>query len=189
VTVAEWDSVPLVPVTVTVYDPAVPLHESVEVPEPVKLVGVRAQVKPVAGLMLEVKLTMLANPSSAVTVIVEGPDAPARTVALVGLAVIVKSWTVKVAVAGCDKPPLVPVTVTVYTPAMPEHERVDVPEPVTLVGVRVQVSPVVGLMVEATFTIPPKPLRAVTVIVEVPAAPAFTDTVVGFAEMVKSWTR
>ena len=75
----------------TVYDPAVPLHESVEVPEPVKLVGVRAQVKPVAGLMLEVKLTMLANPSSAVTVIVEGPDAPARTVALVGLAVIVKS--------------------------------------------------------------------------------------------------
>ena len=75
----------------TVNDPAVPLQESVEVPEPVTLVGVRVQVRPVAGLMLEVKLTTLANPSSAVTVIVEGPDAPARTEAFVGLAAIVKS--------------------------------------------------------------------------------------------------
>jgi len=66
------------------------------------------------------------------------------------------------------------------------RDRVDVPEPVTLVGVRVQVSPVVGLMLDAMFTIPPKPLRAVTVIVEVPATPALTVTVVGFAEIVKS---
>jgi len=91
VTVVEWDRVPLVPVTVTVYDPADPLQESVEVPEPVTLVGVRMQVKPVAGLMLGVKLTAPANPSSAVTVIVEVPEAPARTVALIGLAAIVKS--------------------------------------------------------------------------------------------------
>jgi hypothetical protein len=83
----------------------------------------------------------------------------------------------------------VPVTPTVYTPAMPEHERVDVPEPVTLIGVRVQVSPAVGLMLDAMFTIPLKPLRAVTVMVEVPAIPALTVTVVGLAEMVKSWTR
>jgi hypothetical protein len=72
---------------------------------------------------------------------------------------------------------------------MPEHERVEVPEPATLVGVRVQVSPVVGLMLDAMFTIPLKPLRAVTVIVEVPPAPALTVTVVGFAKMVKSCTR
>jgi hypothetical protein len=90
-TVAEWDRVPTAPVTVTVYDPADPLQESVEVPDPVTLVGVRVQVRPVAGLMLEVKLTTPANPSSAVTVIVEVPDAPARMVALVGLAAIVKS--------------------------------------------------------------------------------------------------
>jgi hypothetical protein len=91
VTVAEWDKVPLVPVAVTVYDPADPLQESVEVPEPVTLVGVRLQVKPVAGLMLEVRLTAPANPSSADTVMVEVPEALARTVTPIGLAVIVKS--------------------------------------------------------------------------------------------------
>jgi len=63
-----------------------------------------------------------------------------------------------------------------------------VPEPVTLVGVRVQAIPVVGLML-VKLTIPLKPLRPVTVIVEVPATPALTVTVVGLAEMVKSWTR
>jgi hypothetical protein len=76
---------------VTVYDPADPLQARVEVPEPVTLIGVRVQVKPVAGLMLEVKLTAPANPSSAVTVTVEVPEAPARTVAPIGLAAIVKS--------------------------------------------------------------------------------------------------
>jgi hypothetical protein len=44
-------------------------------------------------------------------------------------------------------------------------------------------------MLDAMFTIPLKPLRAVTVMVEVPGAPAFTVIVVGLAEMVKSWTR
>jgi hypothetical protein len=90
-TVAEWDRVPLAPVTVTVYDPADPLQESVEVPEPVTLVGVRVQVKPVAGLMFGVRLTTPTNPLSAVTVIVEVPETPAKTVALIGLAAIVKS--------------------------------------------------------------------------------------------------
>lgn len=97
----------------TVYDPADPLQESVEIPEPATLVGVRVQVRPVVGLMLEVKLTTPLNPSSAVTVIVEVPEAPARTVVVVGLAAIVKSWTVKVVVAEWDSVPLVPVTVTV----------------------------------------------------------------------------
>jgi len=64
-----------------------------------------------------------------------------------------------------------------------------VPEPVTLVGVRVQAIPVVGLMLDVKLTIPLKPLRPVTVIVEVPATPALTVTVAGLAEMVKSWTR
>ncbi len=62
------------------------------------------------------------------------------------------------------------------------------PEPVTLVGVRVQAIPVVGLML-VKLTIPLRPLRPVTVIVEVPATPALTVTVAGLAEMVKSWTR
>jgi len=64
-----------------------------------------------------------------------------------------------------------------------------VPEPVRLVGVRVQANPVAGLMLEVRLTVPLKPLRAFTVIVEVPAIPAFTVTVLGLAEMVKSWTR
>ncbi len=63
------------------------------------------------------------------------------------------------------------------------------PEPERLVGVRVQAIPVVGLMLEVRLTTPLKPLRAVTVMVEVPATPALTVTVVGLAEMVKSWTR
>jgi hypothetical protein len=63
----------------------------VEVPDPVTLVGVKVQVKPVVGLMLEVKLTAPVNPPSAVTVMVEVPEAPARTVAVVGLAATVKS--------------------------------------------------------------------------------------------------
>jgi hypothetical protein len=64
-----------------------------------------------------------------------------------------------------------------------------VPEPVRLVGVSVQASPVVGLMLEVRLTVPPKPLRAVTIMVEVPATPALTVTMVGLAEIVKSWTR
>ncbi len=63
------------------------------------------------------------------------------------------------------------------------------PEPERLVGVRVQAIPVVGLMLEVRLTTPLKPLRAVTVMVEVPATPALTVTVVGLAEVVKSWTR
>lgn len=90
----------------------------------------------------------------------------------------------KVAVATCVSAPLVPVTVTVYIPAMPEHESVDVPEPVTLVGIRVQAIPVAGLMLDVKLTIPLKPLRPVTVIVEVPDTPALAVTVVGLAEIV-----
>ncbi len=56
-TVAERDSVPLVPVSVTEKNPADPLQDNVEVPEPLMLVGVRVQVKPVDGLMVKVRLT------------------------------------------------------------------------------------------------------------------------------------
>jgi hypothetical protein len=49
--------------------------------------------------MVEARATVPANPLSALTVIVEVPLAPARTVTLVGLATIVKSCTVYVTVA------------------------------------------------------------------------------------------
>ena len=70
------------------------MQERVEFPEPVTLVGVRVQVRPVAGDTVAVRLTTPLKACSAVTVIAEVPDAPARMVALVGLAAIVKSWTV-----------------------------------------------------------------------------------------------
>jgi len=110
------------------------------------------------------------------------------TVTAVGLAAIVKSWTVKLTVAECDRVPLVPVTVTVYAPALPVHDRVEVPEPVRLVGVRVQVNPVAGDTVAVRLTTPVKPCNAVTVIVDVPAAFALTVTLAGLAAIVKSCT-
>jgi hypothetical protein len=61
-----------------------------------------------------------------------------------------------------------------------------VPDPVTLVGVSVQVSPVAGLMPEVKLTTPLKPWSAVIVTVEVAAVPALTVSVVGFATIVKS---
>jgi hypothetical protein len=63
-----------------------------------------------------------------------------------------------------------------------------VPDPVTLVGVRVQVSPVGGLTDEVSPTRPLKPCWAVIVVVDVPLAPARIVTLPGLAAIVKSWT-
>jgi hypothetical protein len=63
------------------------------------------------------------------------------------------------------------------------HERVELPEPVTLVGVRVH-----AVLLLARLTTPAKPFRAATVIVDVAAVPALTVMLVGLAVTVKSWT-
>jgi hypothetical protein len=104
----------LVPVTVTVYVPATPEQDRVEVPEVprVTLVGVRVQVRPVEGDTAAVRATVPVKPWTAVTVIVEVPEAPARIVTLVGLAATVKSLTVMFTVAEWVSVLLVPVTVT-----------------------------------------------------------------------------
>lgn len=87
VTLTECDSEPLVPVTVTTKVPVVvKVHESVEVPDAVMVVGVR-----VHAALLADRLTTPVNPLIAVTVMVEVPAAPTLTVTLVGLADIVKS--------------------------------------------------------------------------------------------------
>jgi hypothetical protein len=64
----------------------------VEVPDVPRttLVGLRVHVRPVAGETEEVRATVPVNPLVEVTVIVDVPAVPARTVTLVGLAVIVK---------------------------------------------------------------------------------------------------
>jgi hypothetical protein len=94
ITVVECDLAPLVPVTVTWTVPAAAkVQASVEVPDPVTLVG-----PSVHAVLLLAKLTIPANPFNALTVIAEVAAVPAFTVTLVGLAAIVKSWTTYVTV-------------------------------------------------------------------------------------------
>jgi len=92
----------------------------------------------------------------------------------------------------CVRPLLVPVTVTVYVPAEPEHERKLVP-PDTPMGMlvrdRVQVSPLEGTTELVKSTVPVNPPSGWTEIIEVPAAPASTVTVEGLGFIVKSWTK
>ena len=77
------------PVTVTwIVDAIVKVHDNVEEPEPVTLVGATLQ-----DVLLVVRLTTPANPFRPVIVMVEVPAVPALTVTVVALAAIVKSWT------------------------------------------------------------------------------------------------
>jgi hypothetical protein len=78
--------------------------------------------------------------------------------------------------------------VTVNVPlVMAVHDRVEVPEPVTLVGLRVQVIPLL-LTVLVRLTAPVNPLTAVIVIVDVPAWFTLMATPVGLASIAKSCT-
>jgi hypothetical protein len=64
----------------------------------------------------------------------------------------------------------VPVTVTVKAPlVVAVHDKIEVPEPETVVRVREQVIPLVGLIVKVRLTTPANPLTAVIVIVDAPA--------------------
>jgi len=58
------------------------------------------------------------------------------------------------------------------------HDRLADPEPVALVGVIEH-----DVLLVPRLTTPAKPFSAVTVIVELPNAPAFTVMLVGFAAM------
>lgn len=91
--------------------PTVALHETVAEPEPVTLVGVNdPQVRPEDGVML--KVTVPANPLTVATAIVEVADWPAFTAAG-DVALRLKSWNWKTAVAEWDRELLVPVIVSV----------------------------------------------------------------------------
>jgi hypothetical protein len=61
------------------------------------------------------------------------------------------------------------------------HDRVELPEPVTLVGDRVH-----DVLLVVRLTTPAKPFWPVTVMVDVPAAFTFTLTLDGLAVIVKS---
>ena len=69
---------------------------------------------------------------------------------------------------------------------VPEHDRVDEPDPpVMLVGLRVHVRPA-GETAEARATVPVKPLIGATVMVDVAVAPERIVTLVGLAAIEKS---
>jgi hypothetical protein len=88
----------------------VELQDTVAVPEFVTLVGVIAPQVKLAGTV-SVRATVPVKPLTAATVMVEVAEVP--TVTAAGeVAEIVKSVTVKVAVAEWDRVPLVPVIVT-----------------------------------------------------------------------------
>jgi hypothetical protein len=76
---------------------------------------------------------------------------------------------------------------------VPEQESVEVPLVVVLLNAildvdKVQVNPVEGETDTPSETVPVKPCWAVTVMVEVPDAPARAVTLVGLATILKSCT-
>lgn len=83
----------------------------------------------------------------------------------------------RLGVAVCDKLPLVPVMVTVKAPAevelVVETVRVELPEPVTEVGLKVPAAPL-GNPLTLRLTVPVKPFSAPMLIVYVVLLPAVT---------------
>jgi hypothetical protein len=188
----ECDIDPLTPVTCTENVPDVlPVTVRVAVPEPVTLVGLIVAVIPDDAVT--VRDTIPENPLSAVTIIVEETEEPGENVMLEGLADKEKSGgaavlTVTWMVTLCEIEPLAPVTVTVYVPegvvldvnmvrvedATPPEERA------MFVGLSVAVGPA-GEMAAERLTVPAKPLRLVSVMVEDPVDPAVMLRLFGLA--------
>jgi hypothetical protein len=96
----------------------------------------------------------------------------------------------KVTLVGRDNESLVAVTVMVNVLAIPRQERVEVPEVPRVIDVAesVQVNPDEGEVEFVNVTMPLKLLTEVTLMVELPLAPANTVTLDGPAVTVKSWT-
>ena len=84
------------------------VHESIELPEPMTLVGERLQ-----EVLLADRETTPANPFTALMIMVEMPGLAALTVTVEGLEAIVKSRTTNVALAEWDRLLLVPVIIRV----------------------------------------------------------------------------
>src|SRR3989442_8311092 len=120
---AVWDSVALVPVTTTVYDPrAAPLIVHADVWVPLTLAGIQEVVTP-PGVDAEVRATAPLKPPVDWREIVENADWPATNETVFGVAAMEKSglggavteteidvvWT---------RDPFVPVAATVYDPGV-----------------------------------------------------------------------
>jgi len=89
------------------------------------------------------------------------------------------------------RPLLVPVTVTAYEPAVPEHDNDDVVLETVLLserndGLRLQFSPFEGAKVAERATFPTNPFKPLTITVVEPEDPARTVTLVGLMVSPKS---
>lgn len=184
-TVVVWVRAPLVPVTVTFVVPVVAVLEAVKVRVLVVVVeaGLKLAVTPV-GRPLAESVTVPVNPFTGVIVIVLLPVAPCAT--LTALPDSEKSGvfltTVTEMVVVCVSEPLVPVMVTVDVPATAVLEALNV----TVFPLSEAVTPE-GVAPTLKVTLPVKPLKGVTVIVLLAAAPPWvTETLTGFADSEKS---
>jgi hypothetical protein len=141
-----------------------------------------------AGVEAETeRFTVPVNELSAVTVIVDVPEPPAKIwTGLTEPAAIEKSgnavtWNVMMAVA-CEREPLVPVTVTsklFAVEALQDSVAVWGEVPRITLAAKVQVRPDGEDGDTERLTVPVNPFRAVTVIVCVPATPTVVLTVTG----------
>src|SRR6266852_5708752 len=103
----------------------------------------------------EVVIVILTAPLALLTVQLDVPEPPTGSMKLVGEQVSERAFglTLNVTVAECDRAPLVPVTPTWNVPlAVKVQERIEVPEPVTLVGATEQ-----DVLLLARFTRPANP--------------------------------
>ena len=135
-----------------------------------------------SGDTVTVRVTVPEKPERLVKVITPLADAPAEMVREDEPMDNVKSLTVTVIITKCDREPDTPVTVTVYVPAEPLHDSVDVaeaPRP-TLGSVNEQMRSVEETE-DPRFTIPVKPFRLLTVIAEVLGELAGMAKETGFA--------
>ncbi len=117
------------------------------------------------------------------------PDEPATKLSPGGVAML-KSTTLTVTITGWERAPLIPVTVTVYVPALEAvHDSVEVKEvpKLALVGLREHARPVPGETSSESETVPTNPFRLFTVMVDVIVEPALTGPMVlGLEETEKS---
>lgn len=153
------------------------------------LVGARAQESPDPGATVSDRLTVPLKPSSAATEMVAVAVVSVGVVIAVGLAEIVKSWTVTAVVAVWVIPLLVPIVVTLYVPDCPEHENVEAALVASnrLLEARVHAKPADGEIEIDRETVPVNPNRLDNVNVPVPVAPALL-TRDELVVSVKSWT-
>jgi hypothetical protein len=189
---AVWVRLPDVPVIVTVDDAFTTVEAAVNVTVLVAdaLAGLNEAVTPF-GSPVAVRITLLPNPLSGVTVTVLVPLAPGVKLTLVGEAARLKFGTTtdKLIVAVLFTVPATPVTVTVAVAAaaVPVATNVSVLPVAVLAGLKLAVTPF-GRVDKVKLTLLLKPFCPVTVSVLEPLLPLVKVSVLGEAAKVNVGT-